>query len=217
MYTLHVQWENKHRMDEGIYILNLNEHFLKIWVKKRPGNVRYSTMNISKCILIFWIFYLQLYPFITNLVINLITMRNENIFFNIIKFWQIRKFLHTKLIDFKITFCTVDQYCALSVIIVKMFKTLICIYSKLVVRSEWYKPTLNSSYSSHDKVPNTFFKLNCFHFGQISCEFRDYRSSNFELYCLLSCDTVYSGRNLAAFQSNLSILHPVLLPKRSLK
>jgi hypothetical protein len=33
---------------EGNNILNLNEHFLKIWVKKQPGNVNHSRMNIKK-------------------------------------------------------------------------------------------------------------------------------------------------------------------------
>ena len=74
-------------MDDGNNILKLNEHFLNIWVKKRPGNVRRGRMNITKLILLFLILYLQLYPFMTALVLQLITRRNEDIvFFNIIKF-----------------------------------------------------------------------------------------------------------------------------------
>jgi len=34
MYALYVQQENRYRMDECNNTLNLNEHFLKIWVKK---------------------------------------------------------------------------------------------------------------------------------------------------------------------------------------
>jgi len=74
-------------MDEGKNILNLNEHFLKIWVKKQPGNVRHGRMNTTKCILLFLILYLQLYLFMTALVVKLITRRNENIVFSsIIKY-----------------------------------------------------------------------------------------------------------------------------------
>ena len=50
-------------------------------------------------------------------------MRSENIaFFNITKFWKIRNFLHAKFIEFKITYCAVDQYIVLRVIIVKSFE-----------------------------------------------------------------------------------------------
>jgi len=49
-YTVREKMQN----GEGNNILNLDEHFLKIWFKKQPGNVSHSRMNIKKMRFTFW-------------------------------------------------------------------------------------------------------------------------------------------------------------------